>query len=1012
MGARRSARLFAPDLFFKLTAILPGGVSRRPCCELVKLSEGNKKMPKRTILISAAGMVALSIACMGENAAYAQVQKPAKTGVSTSANAETRISLNGDWQFAFAADEQGVEKLAQFYRPGADVSVFRSTPVPSNWVMQGYEEPHYKPFKDGEKAGEGFYIKRFTLPKGWPDNRILLHFDGVWSSAEIWLNGKPLGRYDTGFTPLVTDISSHLSATGKNILSVRVRQKHHDYLFDTNDDWTLGGIYRDVWLEAMPKDRWIDRVDVETDLDDEYRDADLKMRIMIGDNRNRSTPYPGNVGYTLKASLLDADGKIVEVKEIAVLPHQGTGRETRTAMRLQKPRQWTAETPNLYRLRVEMLEGATVTHVREVNVGVREVSTVGGVFRINGQAVKLRGVNRHDEHPDVGRATRKEHWLQDIQLIKAANINYVRLAHYPPAKGFLDLCDQLGLYVSDEVSMGGGGDHMNDPSFAAAAMVRSYETVARDINHPSIIIWTIGNEDPLTSMHLASIRTVKGLDPTRPVLMPWRAEDWIPPEIDILAPHYPTARKLDEITGRASRPVLTTEYSHAYGTEGMGGLEERWKMLANSATGAGGAIWLWADQGLTIRQRQADGRETSSLKLTMDGFDGITDAYRQPTRDYWETKAVYSPVFPTVESISATVGQASVDIPIMNAFDFTDLSAVTLDWSLMQDDIALAQGSATLKGLAHAQSSFTLPMDKLGRLEPGATYYAQLAFKRADGTEITRRSVEIAFNDNSAPAATALSAPQVNDGQTVEVRAGKASYLFDPRTGMMTAASAQGKPLLTDLRPSLWRPLTENERVAYIKDHAEQWPDLSSLRATAKKWEVVKSKDSVTIHADVDHVVDGKNSVAARYDYMVAADGKLTVHYSFQPHVEAKWLPWLGMSGRLRPDGKTVRWLGLGPLDAFPNEKAASYLGLWSQSLSDGGTKKVRWIDLPAADAETARIFNDGYMAFEKAQPDRLHILAKVRQRPTKWRAEGPDDLILLEQGTLLVGEFSLVVQE
>jgi beta-galactosidase len=263
-----------------------------------------------------------------------------------------------------------------------------------------------------------------------------------------------------------------------------------------------------------------------------------------------------------------------------------------------------------------------------VRVGFREISTAGGVLRVNGQAIKLRGVNRHDEHPDTGRATTPAQWLQDIKLMKAANINYIRLAHYPPSEGFIDLCDELGMYVSNEISMGYGGDQMHNPALAGAALLRSYATVARDINHPSVIIWTVGNEDPLTSLHLAALRTVKGLDPTRPLLMPWRAETWLPPEIHLLSPHYFTASKYDELASRADRPIVTTEFSHAFGNDGFGGLQERWQALTQHPSGAGGAIWLWADQGLKIARRGPDGTSSSSLEVVDGGFDGITDSYR------------------------------------------------------------------------------------------------------------------------------------------------------------------------------------------------------------------------------------------------------------------------------------------------------------------------------------------------------------------------------------------------
>ena len=212
--------------------------------------------------------------------------------------------------------------------------------------------------------------------------------------------------------------------------------------------------------------------------------------------------------YELQATLLGPDGKEVQRRAIGVPGHVETGRETLLRMRVNAPAHWTAETPRLYAIRVDLLVAGAVVHSRAVTVGFRHVSAANGVLRINGQPVKLRGVDRHDEHPDVGRATRPRDWLEDIRLMKAANINFVRTSHYPPAEGFIRLCDEMGLYVLDEIPMGYGGDLAADPSLAGGALLRAQETLSRDRNHPSVIIWSIGNEDPLTVTHLAVIRLV------------------------------------------------------------------------------------------------------------------------------------------------------------------------------------------------------------------------------------------------------------------------------------------------------------------------------------------------------------------------------------------------------------------------------------------------------------------------------------------------------------------------
>jgi beta-galactosidase len=931
------------------------------------------------------------------------------------AAAETSdMLLNGTWSFAMAPTEAAAEAMSGFWKPGYDTSAFKPTPVPSNWAVQGFEEPHYKAFGNAE-ASQGFYLTHFTPPADFKDRRILLHFGGVWSSAEVWLNGKPLGRHDSGYTSFAYDVSSILKPGADNVLAVRVRQVQHDYQFDTNDDWTLGGIYRDVSLETMPKDRWLDRVDVETDFDSQYKDADLKVRVLVGDAHKPQVAgnLPGGGDpYDLRLTLLDKDGKTVQSQQTSIPAHYRTDRQTDAVLHVAAPLHWTAETPNLYSLRVDLLEKGEVAHSRTVNVGFRQITTTGGVFKVNGQPVKLRGVDRHDEYPDVGRATTPDIWLKDIQLMKAANINFVRMSHYPPNAGFLDMADKYGLYIEDEIPMGGGGDNANDPSYAAAVMLRSYETVARDLNHPSIVVWSIGNEDPLTALHIASIRTVKALDPTRPVLMPWRAEDWLPPEIDIQAPHYWSAKAFDELAANAKRPVLTSEYSHAYGNDGFGDLDSRWQAIMRHPAGAGGAIWMWADQGIRVTTRNADGTTTSSLKVVPDGWDGITDSYRNPTRDYWETKAVYAQAYPAIDKVSLAAGQTSVRVPIQNDFDFTDLSEVRIAWVLMADDWQLARSTAPLAGKPHAAADLEVPLTALKGIKPGATCYLQFAFSRPDGSEITRRSVELVIP--AAPIATKpVKVAVTEQGDDTVIQAGDAVYRFSKQTGELVSAGRQGAVAITGLRPTLWRPINPNEEYVLKRADAQaQLPDLNAYKATVSDWSVTPGADGVAIRATVNYAVDDKNHFRVAYDYAVGNDGSLSVKYVVTPEVTVPWLPFVGMVATTAPALKQVRWLGLGPYDAYPNEKKASYLGVWSgaaASAAVAGTKATRWIEVTDASGHGLHIVNDGYMGVDPDKPANLRVLSVVAGRPTKFGlAEDPAQQLKVTPGVSFVGQFSL----
>lgn len=929
---------------------------------------------------------------------------------SNSPNA--RMSLNGTWQFALAPTEQDAEELAGFHEPTFDATAFAPVPVPSNWAVLGYEEPVYRGFHDG-KASEGFYVRDFTPPAAWKASRVLLHFGGVWSSAEVWLNGKRLGRHDSGYTSFAFEVTGALKAGEKNRLAVRVRQATREYTLDVYDDWTLGGIFRDVSLEAMPRERWLDRVIARTEFDDSFRDADLNLRIMVGDTHRRSRPgnlpSPGEP-YDLRIALLSKEGVEVARHQMTIPAHTSTSREIPVSLRVNTPRQWTAETPYLYTLRVELLEKGVVAHRRSERIGFRQISTEGGVFRINGQAVKLRGVNRHDQHPDVGRATTREHWEQDIALMKAANINYIRLAHYPPAKGFVELCDEMGMYLGNEVSMGGGGK-LYDPSMAGAVLLRSYETVMRDINSPSIVYWSIGNENPLTDLQLASARTVKGLDPTRPILLPWRAEEWLPPEIDILAPHYWQPQEYDQLAGHSARPVITTEYTHAYGTHGFGGLEARWKALTRHPAGAGAAIWVWADQAIRMPTAKKGELGDEYLRLTTDGWDGLVDADRNPSRDYWEAKAVYAQVYPEVDEIRFVPGQKSARIPIRNDYDFTDLEAVKVAWSIFEDDRELAAGTSELAGQPHATSPFVLPLEAVQSIRPGKAYYAWLVFADANGAEITRESVELVPNVTAGDRRPASYPVSVTRGETVAISAGPSRYEFDPKTGHLVSASSNGKRVITDLRPVIWRELDTSEVFVIGEAAAEEAADLNQYEPVATAWALRETEEGVTISAEVDYVVDARNRFAATYRYSVARDGDLRLQYKILPDVVVPSVPVVGMAIESVPELDQLRWFGLGPHDAYPNKRSAPILGVWdggSAGLEAVGTKAMRWLERTGSPGGF-RVTGVGYFERGLDDPRSVRILSGVLGRPEKRRkADESIPPLRTETGEPFIGELTL----
>ncbi len=884
-----------------------------------------------------------------------------------------RFSLDGKWRFALAPDAATADaKYGKFYDAAFDSSAFKAITVPSNWTTNDeFEEPHYR----RPTEAEGFYLHSFDAPASLQGRRVLLHFDGVWVSAEVWLNGKNIGRHDSGFTSFAIDVSKTIKPGKKNQLAVRVRQRVQSHRFDTNDDWSLPGIYRSVWIEDTPRALYIESVEARSKFDGEYRNADVEVRAMISRNE-KAYIFAPSPPFELVATLL-RDGKTVATQTYsgATITSGHNGRDVPVTLHVNTPAAWTAETPHLYDLHIDLHYHGELVHTWSDRIGIRDVSTAGGILRVNGQPVKLRGVNRHDEHPDVGRATRHEHWRQDLELMKAANINTIRCAHYPPAEGFLRLCDEMGFYVLNEIPLGYGGDDLSNPLLSEGMFLRLYETVARDRNRPSVIIWDLGNEDPFTSIHLAGLRALKGMDPTRPVLMPFRADTHLPPEIDILAPHYWSAADYDKLAAASRRPIITTEYSHALGPGefDFGELEQRFDTLTAHPSGAGGCIWIWADQGI---RRPVNGRKVlhpmrdkksytpydSSLVAENiiengaaiidahgnDGADGIVNADRTPQRDYWETKAVYAPVRVLVERIAFNANQPALRIPVRNDHDFLNLNTVNIVWTLYRDAEAIDKNEVTLNAPPRVTAHLEIPTSKIVELSRHV-YYVDIAFLRADGSEMTRKSVRIGYESTPqpvAPAETKPTAPKVEKlSGVVAVTVADARYEFNSVIGEIASISIAGKRLTDRATLVVWRPADYAERNPLDKRERQyDWDTfMQNIAPKLLKWEIGESSDAIRITASVEYRADDRNAAIATYTYTITDTGILRVALEVEPKLDAPFIPETGLEFSIGKNLTRLTWLGYGPLNSVAGKTAATRFGWWSFAPTDVLSKGNKW---------------------------------------------------------------------
>ena len=778
--------------------------------------------------------------------------------------------------------------------------------VPSNWEQQGFGTYNYgqEPVKSDE---HGLYRLRFPAPADWKGRRVRLVFEGVMTDTSVKVNGRPAGPvHQGGFYRFRYDITSLLKLGAENLLEVDVAKLSANAATELaergGDYWVFGGIYRPVYLEAVPAQS------IEHSALDARADGTLDADVTLGAVR---------AADRLEGQVL-ANGQPVGAPFGVPIAGGGTGR-VRLSTRIEAPRLWTAETPNLYTLRLTLRQGATVLHTVDERFGFRtfEVREGQGLF-LNGQRILLKGVGRHSFRPATGRALTTADNYDDVRLIKAMNMNAVRMTHYPPDVAFLDACDELGLYVLDELS---GWQRAHDTE-VGRLLVR--EMVTRDVNHPSILLWVNGNEGGWN-------RSLDGefalYDPqNRKVLHPWD------PFNGIDTKHYSAYEDLEKRL-RGPNLVMPTEMIHGLYDGGAGAaLEDYWNAIARSPYGAGGFIWVFADEG--IERTDQNGRIDV---FSTYGPDGILGPHHEKEGSFYTIRDLYSPVQiapPTLDE------RFTGTLTVQNRYDFTSLAQCRVTWRLLRvrgpgekeiAPIVLAEGSASPPAIApHASGQLTLALP-------------------ANWREADALSVAVAGPDQqelwnwvwATPGLTSrVLAPEVQRTTTnpradkpaagqVRLRAGTVSAVFDAASGMLrevrdgSRTFALAGPQLTFARPAVSSDV--------------QW--LAVADATAKTaWTSSPADPSLSVRLDAPQLA---NNIEITVDY-------------------PRNVTWVGFQLEVSPDGrnwKTIydatRRSGDGRLFAFPPRKLA-VLRLSHFRRSDGQAVTVKGVRVGYAAARFA----------------------------------------------------------
>jgi beta-galactosidase len=756
--------------------------------------------------------------------------------------------------------------IPDFATPAASDAGWKGIPVPANWEVEGFSIPTYQERAGNQSDDIGLYRRWVQVPATFAGQRVLWHFDGVYDGAEVFVNGQRAGYHESGFTAFDIDVTAALKPGQRNLMAVRVYKKTSSGSLDKGDFWCLGGIYRENYLVALPP-LHVDDVTVVTDLDAQYKDATLKSTVRV----------TGKTGahFNLSGELYSLDGTripLTAMTQAGVIGADGFAIVALTAP-VVAPKLWSAEKPNLYYVFYSLSSGMRTVERVEDRIGFRKIEIKGGVMMVNGVPVKLTGTNRHEEFLTLGHALNESVWKTDIALLKGANINAVRTSHYNHAARFLELCDEAGIYVLDESPFCWVATEIKDVTRQWAFLQRARETLARDKNRPSVVVWSCGNESSYGANAQAVFDYMKANDPTRLALISQQGLG-PNPKTDFDDYHYPPVAQMLEMLkspARAKVPAIYTE---------IGGIEDPWgKILADnwapiwSSDGIAGAfIWEWQEQNLADRfpdrwSVPSPGARGIDLAtgIRLSGGGGAVTADRQikPNR-YWNLKMVYSPVTTAARELVAVAGQYVV--PLQNRYSFTDLSELSCRWQELAGDQVLAHGETRIAAKPRSTVDAAFPiasgMDTL-----------RLEFIHPDGRSVYAARLHVkGYQGAPAPAALASSGPAglFETGQEVMVQTAGSQLVFDKRTGQIASWRyadqdvVLGGPIL-NLGESLPAPNIGGRNRGPASISSTQPPECRNPAVTARM-----DGGNARLEVTCDVYLAGSDEVKAQLNYSLA----------------------------------------------------------------------------------------------------------------------------------------------
>ena len=903
-------------------------------------------------------------------------------------------SLNGDWKFNIV--KKPADRPQDFYKTNFDDKNWKNITVPSNWEMQGFDIPIYTnitypfpknpPFVNNEYNPVGAYRKTFTVPGNWTGKEVLLHFNSISGYARIFLNGKEVGMTKASKTAAEFDVTSLLQK-GENLLAVQVFRWHDGSYLEDQDFWRLSGIERDVYLQASPKLTIWDYF-VHADLDENYTNGLFKTTVQLRAFQQNKIK---NANLTL--TLTDAQGKKVysETKKVT-----NATKEVEFSSVVPNVNKWSSETPYLYSYSIK-LETANPAENSVIyrKTGFRKVEIKNAQLLVNGKVMLVRGVNIHDHHETKGHAPDRATMRRDLELMKQNNINAIRMSHYPHDPYLYELCDEYGMYLVDEANIESHGMGVDGQNISADTKHPSYVTMwfpahldriqrmlETDKNHPSIIIWSMGNECGNGPVFYEAYKWLKARDHSRPVQFEQAREN---EDTDIVAPMYPSIKYMKEYAAADKpRPFIMCEYSHAMGNSN-GNFQEYFDIINSSPHMQGGFIWDWVDQGIKTKDENgtvfyAYGGDLGGKDLQNDDnfcANGLVSANRMPHPGLAEVKKVYQDILFSLEG--------SNQLTIKNIFHYTNLNQYQFKFELLKNGKVIQQKAFNVDCAPEKSTTLDLPIETLN--DNGEYFLNVYAFTKT-ATDLVPVNHEVAreqfaigkgnfFAENKAEISKKKNLKVKKKGNELVFETQTIAGTFDLAKGILKSYNFKNESaaIITNFpTPYFWRAPTDNDFGNKMQEKLVVWKD-AHLNPEVKSVTVGKQTD-LGLPIDVQYVLAGANAPYT-VNYLIQNNGEIKVTASIDmTGKELPELPRFGMRVQLPGAFENLNYYGRGPLENYSDRKTASFVGTYQDKVANqfvweyirpqecGNKTDARWFSLQNKNGLGLKITGDQALSF------------------------------------------------